>query len=269
MIRYDVKTLTPYQAVVAIDAHGDFSFLYEPCTDPLLRRYLAYQRLLPATPSTTPPLIQSSFIRSLYASLPFAPNLSKPDWIPTKAMLFLEKLRETIPGHRLMVADFSELPDTVEGRNGPVVQTRLGGSMIPCETILVKQGFFDIFFPTGKSFSSSFTHTADIVDFDLLKDMYSLIMNSPSPSSSSTRTSTTSNSQQPLSSTLSPRDGLGSFFTPSHSTGVKGFRRRKVSIYDHAEFLEKFGGKELVGPTRVKDGSSPMLGMYKNGRMMF
>jgi hypothetical protein len=141
MIRYDVKTLTPYQAVVAIDAHGDFSFLYEPCTDPLLRR------------STTPPLIQSSFIRSLYASLPFAPNLSKPDWIPTKAMLFLEKLRETIPGHRLMVADFSELPDTVEGRNGPVVQTRLGGSMIPCETILVKQGFFDIFFPTGKSSS--------------------------------------------------------------------------------------------------------------------
>jgi hypothetical protein len=138
MIRYDVKTLTPYQAVVAIDAHGDFSFLYEPCTDPLLRRYLAYQRLLPASPSTTPPLI---------------PNLSKPDWIPTKAMLFLEKLRETIPGHRLMVADFSELPDTVEGRNGPVVQTRLGGSMIPCETILVKQGFFDIFFPTGKSSS--------------------------------------------------------------------------------------------------------------------
>jgi len=151
MIRYDVKTLTPYQAVVAIDAHGDFSFLYEPLTDPLLRRYLAYQRLLPASPSTTPPLIQSSFIRSLYAALPFAPNLSKPDWIPTKAMLFLEKLRETIPGHRLMIADFSELPDTVEGRNGPVVQTRLGGSMIPCETILVKQGFFDIFFPTGKS----------------------------------------------------------------------------------------------------------------------
>jgi hypothetical protein len=149
MIRYDVKTLTPYQAVVAIDAHGDFSFLYEPLTDPLLRRYLAYQRLLPASPSTTPPLIQSSFIRSLYAALPFAPNLSKPDWIPTKATLFLEKLRETIPGHRLMIADFSELPDTVEGRNGPVVQTRLGGSMIPCETILVKQGFFDIFFPTG------------------------------------------------------------------------------------------------------------------------
>lgn len=113
-------------------------------------------------------------------------------------------------------------------------------------------------------------HAADPADFDLLKDMYSLIMNSPTPSSSaSTRPPTSSNNQQPLSSTISPRDGLGSFFTPSHSTGVKGFRRRKVSIFDHAEFLEKFGGKELVGPTQVQDGSSPMMGMYKNGRMMF
>jgi hypothetical protein len=99
--------------------------------------------------------------------------------------------------------------------------------------------------------------------------MYSLIMNSPSSSFSSRPASSSSTSQQPLSSTLSPRDGLGSFFTPSHSTGVKGFRRRKVSIYDHAEFLEKFGGEEMVGPTRVKDGSSPMMGMYRNGRMMF
>jgi len=94
-------------------------------------------------------------------------------------------------------------------------------------------------------------------------------MNSPSSSFSSRPPTTSSNNQQPLSSTVSPRDGLGSFFTPSHSTGVKGFRRRKVSIYDHAEFLEQFGGKELVGPTLVQDGSSPMLGMYKNGRMMF
>lgn len=151
MVRYDVKTLTPYQGVVSINADGDFSLVYEPLNDPLLRRYLAYQRLLPPSPSTTPPLPTSALLRSLYAALPFAPNLSKPDWVPTKAMLFLEKLRETIPGHRLMVADFSELPDTVEGRNGPVVQTRLGGSMIPCETILVKQGYFDIFFPTGMS----------------------------------------------------------------------------------------------------------------------
>jgi len=108
-----------------------------------------------------------------------------------------------------------------------------------------------------------------MLDFDLLKDMYSLIMNSPSSSFSRETTSTASTSQQPLSSTMSPRDGLGSFFTPSHSTGVKGFRRRKVSIYDHAEFLARFGGKDLVGPTRVQDGSSPMMGMYKNGRMMF
>lgn len=83
--------------------------------------------------------------------MPFAPNLSAPDFLPTKAVLFAEKLREKLPGHRLLMADFDELPDAVEGRNGPVVQTRYGNSMIPCETFLVKQGYFDIFFPTSKS----------------------------------------------------------------------------------------------------------------------
>jgi hypothetical protein len=150
MIRYNIKTLTPLQAIVSIDSSGDFTLLYEPVTDPLLSRVLSYRRLLPPSPSTIPPLPVSSFLRSIYASLPFAPNLSAPDFIPTKAVSFLERLRDKLPGHRLLVADFSELPDTVEGRNGPVVQTRLGKDMVPCETFLVKQGYFDIFFPTGE-----------------------------------------------------------------------------------------------------------------------
>jgi hypothetical protein len=154
MIRYDLRTLEPLQAVVSIDSTGDFSLLYEPLSDPLLRRVLAYRRLLPPTPSTLPPLssplLISPFLRRLYGNLPFAPNLSPPDFIPTKAVLFLERLRDRLPAHRLLVADFDELPDAVEGRNGPVVQTRYGGSMVPCETFLVKQGYFDIFFPTGE-----------------------------------------------------------------------------------------------------------------------
>ena len=153
MVRYDLETLTPLQTVVTIDGSGDFSLLYEPVTDPLLRRYLAYRRLLAPTKSSLPPvhplLLASSTLRKLYTSLPFAPNLSEPEFVPTKAMLFLERLRERLPLHRLMVADFDELPDAVKGRNGPVVQTRYGNSMVPCETFLVKQGFFDIFFPTG------------------------------------------------------------------------------------------------------------------------
>lgn len=149
MIRYDIRTLTPLQAIVSVDSMGDFSLLYEPLTDPLLKRVLSYRRLLPPSPATIPPLPSSSILRQMYASLPFAPNLSSPDFIPTKAVSFLERLRDKLPGHRLLVADFAELPDTVEGRNGPVVQTRLGKDMVPCETILVKQGYFDIFFPTG------------------------------------------------------------------------------------------------------------------------
>lgn len=164
MLRYDIKTLTPLQATVCVDPSGDFSLLYEPVTDPIIRRYLSYRRHVPSlnnltslyqTPPNLPPLNPllnlSPLLRSIYAALPFAPNLSQPEYVPTKQMLFLEKLRENLPNHRLLISDFDALPDAVAGRNGPVVQTRYGGSMIPCETFLVKQGYFDIFFPTGKS----------------------------------------------------------------------------------------------------------------------
>lgn len=163
MIRYDLETLEPLQAVVSVDATGDYSLLYEPVTDPVIRRYLGYRRLvagntessssIPSTagPPVNPLLLKSPLLRKIYTSLPFAPNLSPPEFIPTKQMLFLEKLRETLPFHRLLVSDFDALPEAVKGRNGPVVQTRYNGEMVPCETFLVKPGYFDIFFPTGRS----------------------------------------------------------------------------------------------------------------------
>ena len=133
--------------------------------DPLIRRYLGYRRhvnypysptslssLWKSSSNTLPlnPLLASSpILRKLYNSLPFAPNLSPPEFLPTKQMVFLERLRDQLPGHRLLISDFDALPDAVEGKNGPVVQTRYGGDMVPCETFLVKQGYFDIFFPTG------------------------------------------------------------------------------------------------------------------------
>jgi hypothetical protein len=153
MIRYDVETLVPMQAVVVIDAAGEFTLLYEPVNDPLLQRCFEYRSLLPPSPSTQPTVSKAlsmlPFLRSAMKNLPFSANLSKPDFIPSKAVLFLERLRAQLPQHRLLVADFSELPDAVKGRNGPVVQTRVRREMVPCETFLVKQGYFDIFFPTG------------------------------------------------------------------------------------------------------------------------
>ncbi|WVQ97160.1 hypothetical protein IAU59_004270 [Kwoniella sp. CBS 9459] len=276
MIRYDLSSLTPFQAVVAIDGSGDFSLLYEPITDPLIRRVLAYRRLIPPSPSTGPPLspalLYSPFLRKTYSSLPFAPNLSPPDFIPTKSILFLERLREILPGHRLMVADFDALPDAVEGRNGPVVQTRYGGSMIPCETFLVKQGYFDIFFPT---------------DFTLLRDIYSVIMNSPSPSSlgTSIRPATASSAAPTSSSSSSSSPSASSSTGPNKSnsnktapgppqlqkdffSGVRGFRRRQVNIYSHTEFAEKYGG-EFMEKTQLRDGSNIVTSMYGNAKVMF
>jgi hypothetical protein len=168
MIRYDMQTMTPLQSVVCVDASGDFSMLYEPVTDPLIRRYLGYRRHVnyPYNPTTisslwkssstalplNPILASSPLLRRIYSSMPFAPNLSPPEFLPTKQMIFLERLRDRLPGHRLLVSDFDSLPDAVSGVNGPVVQTRYGGDMVPCETFLVKQGYFDIFFPTGLSY---------------------------------------------------------------------------------------------------------------------
>ncbi|WVW82166.1 hypothetical protein I302_104172 [Kwoniella bestiolae CBS 10118] len=262
MIRYDISTLTPYQGIVAIDASGDFTMIYEPISDPLIRRVLAYKRLLPPSPSTnpplSPPLLYSNLLRSLYSSLPFSANLSQPDFLPTKSILFLEHLREKLPNHRLLISDFDTLPDAVEGRNGPVVQTRYGGSMIPCETFLVKQGYFDIFFPT---------------DFELLRDIYSVIMNSPSQSSTHTVPSLTSPSPSVSKpsikenmKTKTQRQPLSSDFF----SGVQGFRRRQVNIYKHDEFINKYGDQqEIIEQTNLKNGENVMKQLYDNAKVMF
>jgi hypothetical protein len=47
------------------------------------------------------------------------------------------------------MSDFHYLPDTIEGIDAPVVQTRYQRKMVPCSTYLVDPGYFDIFFPTN------------------------------------------------------------------------------------------------------------------------
>ena len=58
----------------------------------------------------------------------------------------------------------------------------------------------------------------------------------------------------------------GDFFS---SSGVLGFRRRKVEILSQADFIEKHASAEMLAKTRVGDGGSVMLGMYKNAKVMF
>ncbi|KAJ2003390.1 hypothetical protein GGI04_002981 [Coemansia thaxteri] len=157
VVRYDYDTGEPYQAFVRVYDDGEFEEFYEPVSDPLIRDYLSVRNSLKSPPHQSAAL-PSSLYRSIRSHLPLAPNMTKPEFLPTKAFEFCRVLGRYFPRHRLVLSDFFKLPDTVPGAvSSPVVQTRFSGSMVPCETYLVQPGWFDIFFPT---------------DFELLSRIY-------------------------------------------------------------------------------------------------
>jgi hypothetical protein len=147
-IRYDLLTGKPYQALVAVDDAGDYHELLSPDLDPLARRYLRLREKASRETATHPSLKVPQRLRQLRAMLPLAPNLTSPEFIPTRLMQFLDILLAKFPQHRLLASDFSTLPDAMQGVNAPVVQTRYRGSMVPCSTYMVLPGYFDIMFPT-------------------------------------------------------------------------------------------------------------------------
>ncbi|MCO5594695.1 hypothetical protein L7F22_048728 [Adiantum nelumboides] len=172
VVSYSTDSLAPYQAIVSIDESGDMHELWEPVSDPLIRRYLD---LVSATPSSLGGSSSSSSggggrswlesvpqaLRKVMTNhLPFYPNLTARTFIPTGSLQLVEVLAKSFPRHNLVVSDFDRLPDAVQGINAPVVQTRLEGTMIPVTTYCVHQGFFDIFFPT---------------DFAMLKRLHSQV----------------------------------------------------------------------------------------------
>ena len=70
------------------------------------------------------------------------------EFIPTDSFKLLKNLTKSFPKHRAIFSDFHDLPDTVKGHNGPVVQTRFRNVTVPCSSVLLERGLFDIFFPT-------------------------------------------------------------------------------------------------------------------------
>jgi hypothetical protein len=170
-------------------------------------------------------------------------------------MSLLEILSQQFPLHRLLLTDFSSLPDTIEGYNAPVVQTRLKNTMVPCSTLAVHPGYFDIFFPTC---------------FENLRDMYEMILSrpinrttKPSPMSSAA-TSLRLGADFFSSTTLkygrrSPLDGLT-------STSGLPVGQRQSAVYTHREFMEKYADVES---TRLKSGENPMLDFYQNVKFLF
>ncbi|KAM0754444.1 DUF185-domain-containing protein [Meredithblackwellia eburnea MCA 4105] len=242
VIRYTTADATPLQCVVSVDSTGDFTELYEPITDPLIKRFLSLRSALPRPPPSPlhPLLAHSPLMRKIYSILPFAPNLSPPEFIPTKLVLLLDVLREKFPNHRLLMSDFDRLTDAIPGLNAPVVQTRYEGETVACTTYLVQPGYFDIFFPTN---------------FHLLRDLYSLIM-SPSPASSKDK-----DKKQQFFSPLYPPST--SPLLPGEAARVG--TSRGLTVVDHSEFLERWGETDA---TRLRDGSNPMVGFYENAKFI-
>ena len=219
---------------------GDYEELYEPVTDPLIIRYMGFRDNVGHTPRARP--ILSYPLRRLRNCLPFAPNLTKAEFIPTRLISFLEVLRDNFPRHRLLLSDFCSLPNSMGGAyTAPVVQTRYMGTMVPCSTYMAKPGFFDIFFPTN---------------FELLRDMYHLITGSHGRGASVVSPSMCHNPnfffRRQGPSPLSPND-LGS---PNN----------RVQIYTHKDFLMKYAE---LSRTQVCSGENPMLDYYANVKVIF
>ena len=77
-------------------------------------------------------------MRQLKSRLPLAPNMTVPEYVPTRLMQFFDILREYFPLHQLLTSDFHALPDAVKGYNAPVVQTRYQRRTVPVTTPYVR-----------------------------------------------------------------------------------------------------------------------------------
>jgi hypothetical protein len=147
-IRYDPSTEDPLQGVILIDANGDFFEFYQPNLDPLAARFLRVRDAACRNAPHSHPLRGPRFARYLRAQLPFAPNLTDPEFIPTRLLQFFDILHMCFPGHKLITSDFHSLPDTIKGANAPVVQTRYQRRTVPVRTPYVSSLFF--LFPCAK-----------------------------------------------------------------------------------------------------------------------
>lgn len=160
VIRYDPVTEEPMQGSVLVDAQGDFYEFYSKTLDPIAARYLRVRDAACQDRQYNHPLRTPRLLRRLRHGLPFSPNLTLPEYIPTRLMQFFSILGTKFPAHRLITSDFHSLPDATPGLNAPVVQTRYQRRTVLVRTPLVQQGFFDILFPT---------------DFGVMEDIYRAI----------------------------------------------------------------------------------------------
>lgn len=135
-IRYDPFTEQPHQGMVLIDNEGEFYEFYTKDIDPVADRFLRVRHAACSKPFKHP-LSGNRLVRNLKSRLPFAPNLTVPEYIPTRLMQFFEMLRDYFPQHQLITSDFNELPGRVAGYSSPAVQTRYQRRTVPVTTPFV------------------------------------------------------------------------------------------------------------------------------------
>jgi hypothetical protein len=246
---------------VTINKEGDFDTIYTPVTDPLIKAFLNVRGKLGHSPPVPKILWNSPKLRNLYASMPFAPNLTAVEYIPTRLLNLLQTLRKHFPRHRLLLSDFSSLPDTIPGVNAPVVQTRFQNITVPCSSLFVKQGYFDIFFPTN---------------FERLRDMYEYTLAQPSGEDpllkgEPPRISPLSGTSTSVSLGL---DFFSSYQPPNRRKFIDGVAsasglpigEHKSSVFSHSQFLETYAE---LDKTMLRNGENPMLDFYKNVKFLF
>lgn len=149
---HDKVTWTPdgawTEAVVA-ELEGQYKEEQREVQDPLIKQALAHWLHLNGEPQI-----------SLWDRLQGRSSIEV--WLPTATLRFFEVLREHLPRARLLLADFDELPSTVPGLYGPIVQRRdRKGGYEEFNSYMVQMGSCDIFFPT---------------DFELLKRMHGEVL---------------------------------------------------------------------------------------------
>ena len=142
---------------------------YRSVTDPFIREYVEYQSQ--HTANLPPPSRHSygTLGNQLAMWVQGASELltgmvrrrgESVVWLPTTALHFFHVLHHFMPHHRLLLADFSSLPDTIAGINAPIVSGRDSSASAGSEgvarrgrtkdygTYLIELGLADIFFPT-------------------------------------------------------------------------------------------------------------------------
>jgi hypothetical protein len=235
--------------------------IYTPVADPLMKSFLDVRKKLNHSPPINRFLLKSDKLRNFYTSMPLSPNLSPAEYIPTRLLNLLQTLRKHFPRHRLLLSDFSFLPDAIPGLNAPVVQTRFRNITVPCSTLLVKQGYFDIFFPTH---------------FERLREMYEFTLDQPSEEKALHEGEPPRIS--PLTATATSvslgSDFFSSYLPPNRRKPADGVAsasglpigERKSSVFSHSQFLETYAE---LDKTRLRNGENPLLDFYKNVKFLF